>query len=349
MSDEILFERRGCAGFVKLNRPKALNALSFEMVRALSEQLDKWATDAQVERVVITGKGEKAFCAGGDIRSIYEDKKAGKTGHLADFFGAEYLLNAKIKRYPKPYIALIDGIVMGGGVGVSVHGAYRVGTEFTTFAMPETGIGFFPDVGGTYFLPRMPHHVGVYCAMTAGRLKQADAMATGILTHTVRRVDLGELSRALEAPGNIDEILSEYRDESEPEPAPAPLLEYAEIIEAAFGEESVADIMACLAADESDWSTKVAETIRAKSPTSVHLAFEQMKRGKELPFEDCMKLEFRIVNQVLKGHDFFEGVRAVLVDKDHKPNWSPDTLDEVDHDDLAAYFAEPECGDLPLP
>jgi enoyl-CoA hydratase len=176
---DILFEKRGKAGYVTLNRPKALNALTHLMCSALAAQLTAWAEDPDVAHVVITGAGEKAFCAGGDIRSIYDARMAGEMDGLAEFFKEEYLLNAQIKAYPKPYIALINGIVMGGGVGVSAHGSHRVGTEKTMFAMPETGIGFFPDVGGTYFLPRMPEKTGVYCALSAGRLKQGDATGNG--------------------------------------------------------------------------------------------------------------------------------------------------------------------------
>ncbi|MTI42395.1 enoyl-CoA hydratase [Roseibium hamelinense] len=344
MSDEILFEIRGHAGFVTLNRPKALNALNHDMVKDLSAKLDAWAQDSNVHRVVITGAGEKAFCAGGDIRSIYDARRAGETDHLTDFFRDEYLLNAKIKSYPKPYIAVIDGIVMGGGVGVSVHGTYRVGTEFTTFAMPETGIGFFPDVGGTYFLPRMPQRTGVYCALTAGRLKQPDAFATGILTHTVKRSGLSDLLADLEKEDVTEALIGAHHQD----PGESGLMSRADLIEDAFGGASVDSILACLAADESEWASKTADAIRAKSPTSVHIAFEQMQRGADLSFKECMTLEYRIVSKILQGHDFFEGVRAVLVDKDHDPKWSPAGLNEVDSAELSAYFEEPEGGDLPL-
>lgn len=344
VTDDILFERCGYAGCVLLNRPKALNALTHDMARALAAQLTEWESDPSVRHVVIKGAGNKAFCAGGDIRNLYEARQAGQTAGLSDFFYDEYRLNAQIKAYSKPYIALIDGIVMGGGVGVSVHGSHRVGTEYMLFSMPETGIGFFPDVGGTYFLPRMPKATGIYCALSAGRLKQADAFATGVLTHAVSRDRLADLEAALETAEEIDAVLADFHND----PGPAPLMDKADVIERAFGQASVAEIMEDLDQDGGDWAAKTAAAIRAKSPTSVHIAFEQMRRGAELDFAGCMRLEFRIVNEILKGHDFFEGIRAVLIDRDNTPVWQPDRLDQVDSAALDAYFQTPDCGDLPL-
>ncbi|WP_246541379.1 enoyl-CoA hydratase/isomerase family protein [Roseibium polysiphoniae] len=343
MTDDILFEQRGFAGVVTLNRPKALNALNHPMVTALTAKLTEWAGDDSIRHVVLIGAGEKAFCAGGDIRKIYDMKRAGETG-LPEFFRDEYLLNAQIKAFPKPYISLIDGIVMGGGVGLSAHGSHRVGTEFTMFAMPETGIGFFPDVGGTFFLPRMPRFTGTYCAMSAGRLKQADAYETGVLTHTIHRDSVEPLLKALETTDDVDAAIEACAVDA----GASELMKQADLIEAAFSAGSVSAIMDRLDASGDEFAAKTAAAIRSKSPTSVHLAFEQMRRGASLDFNGCMKLEYRIVSQVLQGHDFFEGVRAVLVDKDHAPKWQPDQLDQVDSADLQAYFEEPSTGDLPL-
>ncbi|WP_346914021.1 enoyl-CoA hydratase/isomerase family protein [uncultured Roseibium sp.] len=343
MSDDILFEQRGAAGFITLNRPQALNALNHGMVTAMARQLTAWAGDDGISHVVICGEGEKAFCAGGDIRSIYDAKIAGETG-LADFFHDEYLLNAQIKSYPKPYISLIDGIVMGGGVGVSVHGSHRVGTENTMFAMPETGIGFFPDVGGTWFLPRMPKETGTYCALSAGRLKQADALETGVLTHATSREKLPALMEALEQAADVDAALAGFHVDTEP----SDLMTRADLIEEVFSAPTVTDVMNRLDACGDPWGQKVAAGIRSKSPTSVHLAFEQMRRGAKLDFSGCMRLEYRIVTKILEGHDFFEGVRALLVDKDQSPKWQPNRLDQIDETVLAPYFEEPASGDLPL-
>ncbi len=344
MSDDILFEKRGKAGFVTLNRPKALNALTLGMVRAMTGQLDAWADDPAVERIVIEGAGDKAFCAGGDIRSIYDAKLAGETEGLSAFFRDEYLLNARIKAFPKPYVSLINGIVMGGGVGVSVHGSHRIGTEKTLFAMPETGIGFFPDVGGTFFLPRMPKKTGVYCALSAGRMKQGDALATGVLTHAIAEASLPGVEEALETATDIGAALAPFLVT----PDKGPLGENAELIEELFSAETFEEVLQHLQDCEAEFAQKTLEAILQKSPTSVLIAFEQMRRGAGLSFNECMKLEYRIVSRILQGVDFFEGVRAVLVDKDQTPKWAPSRFGQVDRDELASYFLEPADGDLPL-
>lgn len=344
MNDEILFEVRGKAGFVTLNRPKALNALTHDKVRALAARLDIWAEDPEVRHIVIRGAGGKAFCAGGDIRSIYDARLAGETEGLKTFFRDEYTLNACIKAYPKPYVALIDGIVMGGGVGVSVHGSHRVGTENTLFSMPETGIGFFPDVGGTFFLPRMPDRTGIYCALSAGRLRQADALATGVLTHAVAQESLSDLQVALETTDDVDATLERFRVS----PEAGPVAKNATLIEHAFSASSVEDVLVRLDASSDAFAKKTADSIRGKSPTSLLIAFEQMKRGASLTFNECMKLEYRIVSHILKGEDFFEGIRAVVVDKDQSPKWQPNQLAQVDRAGLASYFEVPSDGDLLL-
>ncbi|MEE4012599.1 enoyl-CoA hydratase/isomerase family protein [Roseibium sp. FZY0029] len=344
MSDEILFQKRGKAGFVILNRPKALNAINHAMVLAMAAQLTRWADDPEIAHVVVTGAGDKAFCAGGDIRSIYDARMSGQMDGLGAFFRDEYILNAQIKAYPKPYIALINGIVMGGGVGVSVHGSHRIGTEKTLFAMPETGIGFFPDVGGTYFLPRMPRSSGIYCALSAGRLKQGDALATGVLTHAVSEATLADLERDLETADDIGAVLAPYLVT----PENGPVAESFDLIDETFSASSVEEILSRLEKSGSDFAGKAAAAIRQKSPTSVLIAFEQMKRGGQLSFNDCMKLEYRIVSRILKGTEFYEGIRAVLVDKDQDPKWSPSQISQVDSAELASYFEEPADGDLPL-
>src|SRR5256885_13977954 len=207
-SSDIVFERRGAAGIVTLNRPKALNAVTHDMVRALARQLAAWANDGAVTRVVITAAGERAFSAGGDIRALYELGRAGRQAEMLTFWRDEYPLNAMIKRSPKPYVALIDGIVMGGGVGVSVHGSHRVAGDRFSFAMPEVGIGFFPDVGATWFLPRMPGELGAYCALTGERLGAADAVAAGLATHRVASSRLGDLADALCGAVPVDAVPS---------------------------------------------------------------------------------------------------------------------------------------------
>src|SRR4051794_29156909 len=210
-SSDVLFERRGAAGLVTLNRPKALNAVTHEMVRALRHQLDAWADDAAVTRVIVTAAGDKAFSAGGDIRALYELGRAGRQEEALTFWRDEYPLNVLIKRYPKPYIALIDGIVMGGGVGVSVHGSHRVAGDRYLFAMPEVGIGFFPDVGATYLLPRLPGELGTFCALTGERHGPDDAVSAGVATHRVPPARLPDLLQALCEPAGVSEILADFQ------------------------------------------------------------------------------------------------------------------------------------------
>src|ERR1043165_672908 len=209
-SSDILFERRGVAGIVTLNRPQALNAVTHDMVRALARQLAVWAQDDAVTRVIIRAAGERAFSAGGDIRALYELGRAGRQEEMLTFWRDEYPLNALIKRYPKPYVALIDGIVMGGGVGVSVHGSHRVAGDRFAFAMPEVGIGFFPDVGATWFLPRLPGELGAWCALTGDRLKTADAVTAGIVTHRIPSSRWSETCEALAGTVSVDGTLAAF-------------------------------------------------------------------------------------------------------------------------------------------
>ena len=335
---EILFEKRGHAGLITLNRPKALNALTLAMVRQMHPQLAEWARDPEIAHVVVRAAGEKAFCAGGDIRQLHDWGRAGDR-HFLDFYREEYRLNTFIKRYPKPYVALIDGIVMGGGVGVSVHGSHRVAGERTMFAMPETGIGFFPDVGGTFFLPRLPGSVGTWLALTGARLKQADAAWCGISTHAVPSARFGALAEALCQGDDAATVLDGVAG-APAEPATLPGLMPA--IDRCFSADTVLEVLERLEAEsgaDAQWAAKQAATIRSKSPTSLAIALRQMREGATLGFEDCMRMEWRIVNRVVKGHEFFEGVRAVIIDKDNTPRWQPATLEYLSEPEIDAYFA----------
>jgi enoyl-CoA hydratase len=340
---EVLFERRGAVGLITLNRPKALNALTHAMCLQMKVQLDVWKDDNEVLCVVVRGAGDRAFCAGGDIRTLYESGKAG-TPYALDFYRDEYVLNATIKHYPKPYIALIHGIVMGGGVGVSVHGFYRVVDPTTTFAMPETGIGLFPDVGGSYFLSRCPGEIGMYLALTGARLKADDLLYAGIATDADTERDHDVIIAALasgQPSGNLmSEVTGHYvvQQEQEGRGLP-PLAEQRENIDRIFSARSVEEILDRLDADESAWAAGTAKTIRAKSPTATKLAFRQIREGKTLDFDDCMRMEFRMVNRVVAGSDFYEGVRATIIDKDQAPKWQPARLEDVSDKDIDAYFA----------
>jgi enoyl-CoA hydratase len=337
--DEILCERRGAAGVITLNRPAALNALTLGMVRVMRRSLDAWATDPAVTRVLVRAAGERAFCAGGDIRWLYELGQAGREAEALAFWREEYALNAVIKRYPKPYLALIDGIVMGGGVGISLHGSHRVAGERYLFAMPEVGIGFFPDVGATYALPRLPGAMGAYLALTGARIGPADALALGLATHTVASAVLPAIADALAAGDPIESCLAAH---ARP-PGPAPLTAERKLIDRCFSGASVPTVLACLdaaAGSGSAFAGRTAATLRAHSPTSLAIALEQMRRGASLSFEEAMRTEFRIVARLIAGHDFYEGVRATLIDRDGRPQWRPSGLDSVSADAVARHFAD---------
>ncbi|HET7805561.1 MAG TPA: enoyl-CoA hydratase/isomerase family protein [Pseudolabrys sp.] len=348
---EILFERRGTAGLVTLNRPKALNAVTHDMVRALRAQLDRWANDPAVTRVVVMAAGERAFSAGGDIRALYDLGGAGRHETALRFWRDEYPLNAVIKNYRKPYVALIDGIAMGGGVGVSVHGSHRIAGDGFSFAMPEVGIGFFPDVGATWFLPRMPGELGTYCALTGDRFAPADAVSSGVATHRVASARFAAVLDALTGTVSVDAALAAFA-----EPAgDGPLIERKATIDRLFKGKSVEDILDALDREgrsdsvEAEWAQKTAARIRTKSPLSLKIALAQVRRGNNWDFETCMRTEFRIVSRIIRGHDFYEGVRAVIVDKDNNPRWRPATLAEVSDTDVERHFAPLGEAELVLP
>jgi enoyl-CoA hydratase len=339
---EILYERRGAVGLITLNRPKALNALTHAMCVSMKAQLAVWADDDAVKCVVIQGTGERAFCAGGDIRTLYDSGKAG-TPYAVEFYRDEYLLNAAIKHYPKPYVALLRGFVMGGGVGVSLHGSHRVADETMLFAMPETGIGLFPDVGGSFFLPRLPGETGMYLGLTGTRLKTGDALLAGLATHFVPMTKREALLAAFSDGASPDAALSELS-----KPLAAEVLPDLQTkIDRLFANTSVEAIFSALDADSGSWAGETAKAMRTKSPTATKLAFRQIRNGKALDFDDCMRMEFRMVHRVIAGHDFYEGVRATIIDKDGAPQWRPSSLADVGERDIDAYF-EP-LGDKELP
>lgn len=343
MSDpEVLFEVKNRAGVITLNRPKALNAVTLNMVREMHPQLERWADDDRIHQVVIKAAGDKAFSAGGDIRALYDWGRA-RNRNFLDFYREEYLLNTFIKRFPKPYIALINGIDMGGGVGVSIHGSHRVATEKLMFAMPETGIGLFPDVGGTYFLPRCPGEIGMYMALTGARLKAADALHAGLATHYVPSGRLTALEEALCSTDDVEEALKGFSAEIDP----GQLECLQEQIDKHFSAGSVEAVIKSLKADGGEWAAKQLDIMGTKSPTSQKIAYRQMRDGAKASFEECMRIEWRMVNRIYDAPDFFEGIRAVVIDKDNAPEWSPSTLKEVSEDDVAAYFA-PLDNELPV-
>ncbi len=339
---DIRFERRGLAGVVTMTRPKALNAVTHEMVLALTRALEAWGRDDSIALVVITGEG-RAFCAGGDILKVYEAGKAGRP--LFEFFADEYRLNAAIVRFEKPYVALVDGIVMGGGVGVSVHGSHRVFTENALFAMPEVGIGFFPDVGGSYFLPRLKGSFGAYLALTGNRIKRGDALWSGIATHAMQSSDSAALLDALCETGDADAACARFAVDAPRETSDPAIT----TIGRHFSLEQLDDIVSSLgqAADHDDEVARDAlATIRARSPTSLLVTLRALLFGGMLDMDECMRMEFRILNRMLTGHDFYEGIRAVLIDKGSTPAWRPARIEDVDPAEIEAYFAPLVGGEL---
>jgi enoyl-CoA hydratase/carnithine racemase len=340
---EVLVERRGCAGFLTLNRPRALNAVNLGMVRAIAAALDEWERDGSIARVVVIGAGERAFCAGGDIRLLYDQGRAGDHAAQLAFWAEEYQLNRRIKRYPKPWVALVDGIVMGGGVGLSAHGARMIAGQRFAFAMPEVGIGFFPDVGATWLLPRLPRRIGVYLALSGARIGAADALALGLAQDFVPSARIAECALALEESGPIDAIVARFAAA----PPASPLMAHAALIEECFGRPSPGRILAALGeAAGSPFADAAREAMLAKSPTSQAIALRQMQVGPGLSFEAAMTLEFRVVSRICRGHDFYEGVRAVIVDKDGRPQWRPARHEDVEPAAIDGFFAPLGDADL---
>jgi enoyl-CoA hydratase/carnithine racemase len=352
MTDEIIFERIGEWGVVTLNRPETLNSLTFDMVKRMRAKLLDWERAAAVKAVFVKGAGDKAFSAGADIRKLHDDGKKDPAG-TSEFFREEYRLNALIHHYVKPYVALIDGVVMGGGVGLSVHGDFRIAGDRTLFAMPETAIGLFPDVGAGHFLPRLHDGLGLYYALTGARAKAADCMAAGLATHYVPTDHAPALIRELmglsfgaHPHGDIEAALDGYADD----PGEAHVNDIRPALKNLFtGHPTFDHFWSALKADGHDVAGDMLRVLSRMSPTSMKLTFEQMRRGASLDFDETMKMEFRMARRVMEGHDFFEGVRAVIIDKDKNPRWSPLTVEGVSHAAIARYFEPLGVEDLVLP
>ncbi len=346
MEEEIIFGRNGGLATVLLNRPKALNALTHEMCVALHARLRQWRDDDSVRAVLVQGAGDRAFCAGGDIRKLYDEGRSGGQ-YPYDFYHDEYRLNVDIHHFPKPWISLLDGIVMGGGCGVSIPGSHRVATERVSFAMPETGIGLFPDVGGSFFLSRAPGRIGLWLALTGARLKAADSLHAGVADAFVASDRLDDLIAALAAaPISSHADASAVIADLAGDPGPSELASRKAELDRLFGGSSVAAILAALDADGGEWAGKQASIMRTKSPTSLRIAYRQVRDGASRDFHDCMRMEWRMVNRVIAGHDFYEGTRATVIDKDQAPQWQPPTLAEVDDATVEGYFAPLPDGDL---
>lgn len=351
MTSEIIVEQVNDFGVVTLNRPQALNALTWDMVKAFRAQMIAWERASAVKAVLIKGAGERAFCAGGDIRWLYDHAKS-DPDYSCEFFREEYRLNSLLHHFAKPWVALTDGIVMGGGVGVSASASFRIVGDRTLFAMPETGIGMFPDVGGGYFLSRMHDGLGLYYALTGARAKAADCMAAGIATHYVPTEQMATLERELtglalgaRAHAAIEALLDDFSAD----PGEAHVNQIRPALKRLFDGHAAFDAFyAGLKSDGHDVAGDMLRVLARMSPTSLKLTFEQLRLGGLLDFDDVMRMEFRIVWRIMEGHDFYEGVRAQIVDKDRAPRWSPASVEGVSDADIAKYF-EPLTEELILP
>jgi enoyl-CoA hydratase len=350
-SEEIQLDRTGGVAILTINRPQALNALTLANYRRFAPALRAWASDPSVHAVVVRGAGERAFCAGGDVRAVYEAGR-GISGHPdlpAIFFREEYELIRCIHRFPKPYIAVIDGITMGGGAGISVNGAYRIATERTLFAMPETAIGLFPDVGATRFLNRCPGYVGRYLGLTGARLGAADALYCGFATHFVPHDRIAGLVAALgrakweigKERDGVDALLTSLAQDS----GSASLATLRPEIDRCFAGGSVENILNALATEakaggaHADWAVETQASLLTKSPTSLKITLRQLTIGRDYDLEAALAFEYRLTQHVMASHDFYEGVRAMVIDKDQQPRWEPATLAEVSDGMVDIFFA----------
>jgi enoyl-CoA hydratase len=348
---ELVVSNEGSLGVIRLNRPKALNALTLDMVRLFNAALDRFEADSAIGVILLEGAGERGLCAGGDIRSLYESIRAG--GDLGKvFWREEYILNARINTLKKPYVSVMDGMVMGGGVGLSAHGAHRVVTEKTQLAMPEAGIGFFPDVGGTWLLSQAPGQLGTYYGLTGNSMNGADALRCGFADVLIPTAKLGELRQALirlgakANNGMVRGVLAHYALPR----GPAPIDEHRKTIDVAMARDSAADIVSAFERDVSDFSQNVAKTLKSKSPTSLKLTLRLLREAKaSTSLRQCLIREYGAALEIFINHDFPEGIRAAVIDKDRNPKWQPATLAEVTPAMIDAYFVPRGADELVFP
>ncbi len=342
MTEDVSIRVEGDVGRITLTRPSALHALNTPMCAAILSALQAWASDASVHLVVIDHQdGTRGFCAGGDIRMLAESG-AGDASEARAFFATEYRMNVALDEFPKPVLAVMDGVTMGGGVGLSVHGTHRIATERTLFAMPETGIGLFPDVGGGWFLPRLAGQLGTWLALTGDRLKGVDVAAARVATHFLPSELVANLMKQIAAADfsvGAAEMLNEIL-RTLTHSIPAGSFEaHRAVIDACFRFDTAEEIVAALEADGSEWALAQLKTLRAKSPETVKVALRQLREGGRLTsFRENMQMEYRIGWRKVQSHDFQEGVRAVIIDKDNAPAWSPARIEDVPDDMVAKYF-----------
>jgi enoyl-CoA hydratase len=350
-STDLIVRREGTAGVIRLNRPKALNALTLEMTRGIVAALDKFEADPAVSLILLEGAGERGLCAGGDIRGLYESACAG--GDLGKvFWREEYILNARIARFPKPYVAFMDGIVMGGGIGLSAHGSHRVVTDNSKVGMPEVGVGFFPDVGGTWLLSRAPGELGTYFGLTGTAMTGADAVHAGLADVVVASKRLPALREALtQAPGAVGsaDVRAIIDRLAMPNPV-APIAAQQLLIDALLGQDSVEQIVTALAHQGSEFAQATLRTILGNSPTGLKLTLELLRLARDsTSLEECLVREYRAALEIFVNHDFPEGIRAAVIDKDRHPHWSPARIEDVTPQIIARYFLPRGQDELKFP
>jgi len=345
LEEDVLAEVRNHIGHLTLNRPSGLNALTLDMVRRLTQQLQAWSDDPQVHAVVLRGAGEKAFCAGGDIRSLYDSFKRGDTLH-EDFFVEEYALDLAIHHYRKPVLALMDGFVLGGGMGLVQGADLRVVTERSRLAMPEVAIGYFPDVGGSYFLPRIPGELGIYLGVTGVQIRAADALYCGLADWYLDSARLADLDQKLdslqwhESPlKDLQGVLAKLAVQRLPDP---PLAALRPAIDHFFGLPDIPSIVEQLqevtVADSHEWALNTVHLMQTRSPLAMAVTLEMLRRGRRLPLEQCFALELHLDRQWFERGDLIEGVRALIIDKDKNPRWNPPTLHGLDKSHVDSFF-----------
>jgi enoyl-CoA hydratase len=339
---DLIARREGAAGVIRLNRPKAINAVTLEMFRDIDKALDAFEADPAVGVILLEGAGERGLCAGGDIRALYEDSKVkGDLGKI--LWREEYILNARIAKFPKPYVSFMDGIVMGGGVGLSAHSSHRVVTERTKLAMPEVGLGFFPDVGGTWLLARSPGEVGTYFGLTGQTMNGPDAVYAGFADAVVPSGRLVALREALTKlrPGVTAAEVKGVIDGFATGEMSGPVAAIEPQIDAWFGHDRMQDIVAALQADSSELAQATLKTLNEKSPRGMIVALKLLRLARtSSSLEECLMREYRAALEVFASDDFREGVRAAVIDKDRNPKWSPPRIEDVTPEMVAPYFAE---------
>jgi enoyl-CoA hydratase len=348
---DLIVRREGSAGVVRLNRPKAINALTLEMTRDLDRALSEFAADPDVVLVLLEGAGERGLCAGGDIVGLYNSARAG--GDLGKvFWREEYVVNAWIAHFAKPYVAFMDGLVMGGGVGLAAHGSHRIVTDRTRIAMPEVGIGFFPDVGGTYLLSRAPGEIGTYFGLTGEIMNGADAIFAGFADSFVPSGEWPGLRASLcdAASGSDADRVRGIIATAATTPEPGPAQRQQATIDALFKHDTIEDIVAALQSDGSEFALATLKALQTKSPTSLKVTLKLLRHARELAtLEQCLVHEYRAALQVFVSDDFVEGVRAAVIDKDRKPRWSPASIGDVTPQIVDRYFVHRGADELVFP